>query len=265
MKLPTKLVAVKKISSSVARSSFTADDIEKAAKLIIEAEGTINPVVLRRTSLESYEVVDGHFEYYAAVRARELSPLKGEMIQAIILESGNEDALLEQVKLLRKGAHTANGVTTNGNTADPKERNLESIVANLEKIFTSQFELLRQDNRALKQRMNEIESKVQTANFGDELVQRIVSAVVNEVSQLAIRSRSRNKSIDELRKNPLNLNSASKSELCSVPGIGPKRASEIIEMRRTKGSFNDIDELAEIKGVSVNTISSNRWRECFVI
>lgn len=265
MKLPTKLVAVKRISSDVARSNFDAEDIEKAAKLIIEVEGTINPVVLRRTSLESYEVVDGHFEYYAAVRARELSPLKGEMIQSVIVEPDNEDILLEQVELFRKGTHATDDTSISENRTASKERSFESIVANLEKIFTSQFELLRNDIRVLERRISEMESASQTTDMGDEFVQRIVSAVVNEVSQLATRSSSQNKSIDELKKNPLNLNSATEAELRLVSGIGPQKASEIIGMRHAKGSFTNVDELAEVRGISKNTISRYQWHECFVV
>ncbi|NJL89167.1 MAG: ParB N-terminal domain-containing protein [Coleofasciculaceae cyanobacterium SM2_1_6] len=102
MKLQTKLIAVKRINSSTARSSFSADEIEQVANLIVNAEGIINPIILRQHSLESYEVVDGHFEYHAAVRAKEISLLKGETVQAIILEPENEEILLEQVSILRR-------------------------------------------------------------------------------------------------------------------------------------------------------------------
>lgn len=101
MKLPINLVPVKKITSNVSQSNFSADDIQRIANLILETEGVINPIILRRTGLETYEVIAGHLEYHAAVKAREISPLKGEMIQAIILEANNEKAILEQIEKLR--------------------------------------------------------------------------------------------------------------------------------------------------------------------
>jgi len=160
MKLPTSLFAVKKISSSVARSSFPTEEIEKAAHLIIDVEGTINPIILRWTSLESYEVVDGHFEYYAAVRAREISPLKVEMVQAIILEPENEQALLAQVELLRKASNPK--PLQDGNNSDS-----DLLILNRTKVFQSQFEELRtqfeelpKDNRNLKQSIDAVVSKV---------------------------------------------------------------------------------------------------------
>lgn len=101
-KLLPSLVAVKKITSSVPRETFSELELEQVAKLSLEASGLINPMVLRRTSMQSYEVVDGHFEYYAAVKAKELEPMKGEMIPAFLLEPENEEVLLEQVKVLRQ-------------------------------------------------------------------------------------------------------------------------------------------------------------------
>ncbi|WP_254568477.1 hypothetical protein [Oscillatoria sp. HE19RPO] len=106
-KLLPSLVAVKKITSSVPRETFSELELEQVAKLSLEASGLINPMVLRRTSMQSYEVVDGHFEYYAAVKAKELEPMKGEMIPAFLLEPENEEVLLEQVKVLRQVGNQA--------------------------------------------------------------------------------------------------------------------------------------------------------------
>lgn len=262
MKLPTSLVAVKKISSSVARSSFPAEEIEKAAHLIIDVEGTINPIILRRTSLESYEVVNGHFEYYAAVRAREISPLKGEMIQAIILEPENEKALLDQVNLLRRDSNPK--PLPDGNSND-----LEFRFANLEKVFQSQFEELRKENRNLKQSIDQLADKAQNSGFSEELIDAIVNRVVEAVRPIVPPPRrnksSRNKTIDELRKKPIDLNSASEDELQTVPKIGPTIALDIIRRRETIGKFTSVEELSEIKRITKDMIDEGQWREFFVI
>jgi ParB family chromosome partitioning protein len=102
MKLSNSFVAVKKITSSVSRSNFSEDELNLAAELILKAEGVINPLVLRRTNPQSYEVVDGHFEYYAAARAKEIDSKKGEYIGAFVIEPENEEILQQQVEVLRK-------------------------------------------------------------------------------------------------------------------------------------------------------------------
>lgn len=136
MRLSTSLVAVKKIKSTVERSTFSEDDLNQAAKLILDAEGVINPIVVRRTSLESYEVVDGDFEYYAAAKAREINPRKGEMIGTFIVESENEEVITQQVKVLRKQSADDNNKskikkTKSENSSQP---DLKSINDKIEQV-----------------------------------------------------------------------------------------------------------------------------------
>lgn len=181
MKLPTKIIPVKKISSTVARSSFPAEEIEKVANLILEVEGIINPIILRRTGLESYEVVEGHFEYHAAVRAREISLLKGEMIQAIILEPENEAVLLEQVELLRKDSKSKLITEENNN-------NLESRLANLEQVCQSQLEEFRKDNRKIKLALAQIEHKVENSALEEKLIDTIVEKAIEIVRKRVSRN-----------------------------------------------------------------------------
>jgi ParB family chromosome partitioning protein len=75
--------------------------------------------VVRRTSLKSYELVDGVFEYYAAARAREINPFQGEMITAFIIEPENDEFLTKQVDLFRKLKSTC--VETSSSSLSYKE------------------------------------------------------------------------------------------------------------------------------------------------
>ncbi|MDJ0620213.1 MAG: hypothetical protein QNJ63_26330 [Calothrix sp. MO_192.B10] len=130
MKLLTSLVAVKKITCKSPRSLFADEEIEQAAQLILATEGVINPIVVRRTSLKSYEVADGAFAYYAAARAREIDPKKGEMIGVFVIEEDNEELLIQQIKLFRN-----NNSTTVKNTVIT-----EDILNNFLKEFESRFD-----------------------------------------------------------------------------------------------------------------------------
>jgi ParB family chromosome partitioning protein len=177
-KLSPSLVAVKKIASAVPRSNFADRDLEKVAQLILELGGLINPIILRRNGMDAYDIVDGDFEYYAAVKAREIDPLKGETIGAFILEPENEELLLEQVKVLRTPAITEN--------AGEHETSQESsITENL-----SENETLQQSS-SLEQRLTNIEARLENkinelkAEYTREkqvLIQRI-QEVENLISQ----------------------------------------------------------------------------------
>jgi len=48
----------------------------------------------------------------------------------------------------------------------------------------------------------------------------------------------------------IDLNSADKELLKTVPGIGEKIAQRIIELRQEKAGLSDVEQLKEVKGIS---------------
>ena len=281
MKLQTKLVAVKRINSSMARSSFSADDIEKVAHLIINAEGIINPIILRQHSLESYEVIDGHFEYHAAVRAKEISLLKGETVQAIILEPENEETLLEQVNILRRNSAPSSAVVMTESTHTGELNNPEQVInfevqfINLEKLFKAQFDELQKSHRYLEARISELAAQNPKSNhlkldLEEELVTQIASKVAVSL-QLSLSSGQPQKTnIPESRKPskipagfPIDLNTSSENELARLPGIKKGIPTLIIRRIINVGNFSRLEELCEINGVGKATIE--KWRDCLII
>ncbi len=102
-KISPSIVLVEDIHSSLPRSQFLEADLDEAAQLILKMEGTITPPILLENGVDSYTVIEGNFEYYAALRAEEIDPLKGETINAYIVESEQEKAAYEkQIKLFRQ-------------------------------------------------------------------------------------------------------------------------------------------------------------------
>ena len=54
----------------------------------------------------------------------------------------------------------------------------------------------------------------------------------------------------------IGLNTAGRNELMSLPGIGEKRAEEIIKLREKKGKITEKEELLEIQGISEKLLES---------
>lgn len=52
-----------------------------------------------------------------------------------------------------------------------------------------------------------------------------------------------------LKDGLININTASKEELCTLPGVGESRAQSIIAYREEKGSFATIEEIKNVTGI----------------
>ncbi len=57
---------------------------------------------------------------------------------------------------------------------------------------------------------------------------------------------------------PLDLNLATQEELESLPGIGPRKAEDIIAYRVANGPFVLVDDLIEVEGIGTKTLETLR-------
>jgi competence protein ComEA len=57
---------------------------------------------------------------------------------------------------------------------------------------------------------------------------------------------------------PININTAGSSDLQQVPGIGPSTAQEILDTRKSYGSFKSVDDLLSIKGIGPRKLEKMR-------
>ncbi|MBK1989587.1 hypothetical protein A0J48_018950 [Sphaerospermopsis aphanizomenoides BCCUSP55] len=89
------------VTSNIPRSEFDEADLDILADSILESGGILKPLLLKKIGFEKYEVIGGHFEYYAAVRAREKNPNRGEIVNAFIIPAEKDDAVLNQVAFLK--------------------------------------------------------------------------------------------------------------------------------------------------------------------
>ena len=56
----------------------------------------------------------------------------------------------------------------------------------------------------------------------------------------------------------VDINKADKAELMSIKGIGEAKANAILEYRKAKNCFSNIEELKEVKGFGDKFLEKNR-------
>jgi Predicted RNA-binding protein len=99
MSLETYLVDIQDVSSSQLRSNFSEKDLKNMAELILELGGLIQPLIIKEGGLRRFEVIEGHFEYYAVVKAQEIDD-NLEMVRAFIINENAENSAKKQLQFL---------------------------------------------------------------------------------------------------------------------------------------------------------------------
>ena len=224
-------VEIDSVISSQLRSNFSETDLDLIADRIIDCDGLLKPLVLKKTGFEEYEVVDGHFEYYAAVRASEKNPHQVE-VNAVIVSTDNEEAAIKQAETLKKLGSSAKLPNSKIQT-DNQSSNLEPRFTNLELRLEKQINQLRleqtQERERVDNKFKELESFLPKRDNPLE--------VFNTCSQ------------DEL---------AVKLKRSKVSGA-EKKAKAIVDTRQKKPSqaFEDYRDVVEsVKGLGDKTVLS---------
>lgn len=57
---------------------------------------------------------------------------------------------------------------------------------------------------------------------------------------------------------PVNINTATQAELETLPGIGPAMATRILQLRVQLGSFQNLEQLNDVKGIGPKTLAKLR-------
>lgn len=232
MPLSIKQIAVSKISSSKLRSEFDNEKIERAARSIVAAEGVINPLIVKRTGIKSYELVDGDFEFHAAARAKEINIARGENIAAYIIEEEDTESILkEQIEIFRK----LKTIEPSTDSSLEKDRsNLENRLTNIESRTDSRFDELKEYIKKLEEKDAKLEK-----TLNERLPEKIPPLqIFNEASETElvqklspiVNSKKANNFVKQIIKVRKEQSFESLTEVVSkISGLGDKTMLKIVD------------------------------------
>ena len=266
MRLAPVFVPVKRIKTpKISRSEFSDDIIEKLANAILELQGIVDPIILRRQGSDAYEIVEGVLEYYAAARAREIDLRKGEMISAFILEGEKEEALKEQVELLRKSRSVSPSVISPPISVVPKIEKFESQLLEYHTRLTqveSRFENSSKFESQLLEyhtRLTQVESRFE--KHLTELERKYTDSL-QEIKNL--REESKITPVTPPSLSPIEalntLNTLEQKDLESRLEISSKIAKAIIKAREKEQFQSLVDFKERVTGVGPKTFTKIRDR-----
>ncbi|MCF2149588.1 chromosome partitioning protein ParB [Desmonostoc muscorum LEGE 12446] len=228
------MVDVESVTSNVPRSNFQEADLEILADLILQSGGILKPLVLKKTGFEQYEVVDGHFEYYSAVRAREKNLTEGDMVSALIISSENEDVALRQIASLKAIGYSDKPVTPQLETTklEPRLANLE---LRLEKQFNEFKSEILQERQTTDSKLKQLENLIPQNSEQSNPLSLLNSLDKDELSRKLQRSRIRGAEklakdiFDARRKKPKQEFEDYRDVVKSVKNLGDKTILTIID------------------------------------
>ncbi|MBV5260473.1 hypothetical protein FLX56_18845 [Synechococcus moorigangaii CMS01] len=184
--LKIQLLDITSLASQKPRSLFLKEDIDQLADTFLKIGGNTHLILVERAGLDEFEVVEGHLEYYAAVRAREIDDAF-ERINGVILDENNRQ-LIQAQSSFDHSIHFFQNEKDNHSSQD------QVLIANLEKNLAAHFQdqikfeisrLEKNLSQSLEQKFDGIkilvprdEDHLDTFNFADfkVLVDKLASA-----------------------------------------------------------------------------------------
>ena len=227
-------VDVKSITSDVPRSEFSVDDLERLAQGILASGGLLTPLVLKQTGPEKYEVLTGDLEYYAALRAKELNPRQGEMVNAFVVSPKQQEAAVAQVAELtrtKRAAVPADQKSTLQESPSGTDQRLTNLESRLDSAICDLKQSQEREIKRLEQAVSEIKRQVpQRVEPLDAFNNLSVPELAQKLAAANIRGKTAEKLVTAIEKERKKAEFTSFSNVVKrTNGLGDKRMLSILD------------------------------------
>lgn len=99
----------------------------------------------------------------------------------------------------------------------------------------------------------EDESKIYIPNKNDENIKNDNQNNIDNISKNTTETIKKDGTI--IKSEKININTASQTELETLPGIGPSTALKIVNYRKEKGKFKNIEDIKNVSGIGESKFS----------
>jgi hypothetical protein len=208
------------VESNHHRSDYDENILMDIAKSLIANDDLIKPILVRQVSPIRYQVIEGHREYFAAVKAREISPDFDE-IRAVVVSKDLQDSVLEQYRLLFPEADP-------DQDAHLTKDDLREVEQRLRQNFQVKFDYL---NDLLSQQQNQIHNSI--------------NALMNKLQDLLeyIKPKDKKLSISEINTLDLEALKARMQELSPQDFLDDETKEHFLKFIQENRSFVNFDAL----------------------
>lgn len=225
------LVDVVSIKSKKTRSSFPEEHIEKLARSIVDSGGLLKPLILSQVDLESYEVISGDLEFFAAQRAREIDPRKGEMTGAFVFPKKVPESIEAQLELLNSiffapfsPRKDDEKTVFDSQRFTNLETRLDTAIEDIKRSHTKEIQRLDLEITEIKKN---ITSKIEILEAFNKFSFPILTRKLHAAN---IKGKTSEKIIENIEKERKKTPFISISDIvCRVGGLGEKRIISIID------------------------------------
>ncbi len=132
-----------RVKNSPFQPQSKSTEIEALARTVIELGGLINIPIVQLSGIEEYDLVSGHLEYFAYLKALELFPTLPDRLTVFIADKKNETSIRSQLDILGQIETPSTTGTTGSN--DLRMSNLELRVSQASQELSAEIAQLKVD------------------------------------------------------------------------------------------------------------------------
>ncbi|MDJ0510777.1 MAG: chromosome partitioning protein ParB [Crocosphaera sp.] len=204
--------------------------IDILANLILDSEGIINPIFVKKIGSNSYELVYGEIEYYAMVKVCKINPEKGEVIAAFIIEEKEQELVKTQIDFLRKSLFNGEDDSQTVCTARDNRGKLNLVHKEINKIHETLESLI----------------EMNTAKGLKKLLEKQLESIISEAE-----TKSKEEAIQYLNK--------SKAELLEQQKKIDDKILELSKVNLVDTTYDELSKLMQQEGSKTPQVKAS-WK-----